>query len=98
MYTIAEECERLFCETLRSTFLSEKDVDGQDSLAMGASQRRNTTLQKSITAAAGVQEWLEVWDYTSDIGFRGFIASCAGESSMFVFFDPEIIPKELKSR
>ena len=35
-YTIAEECERLFCETLRATFLGERNAALQDSLVMGA--------------------------------------------------------------
>ncbi|KAK7550208.1 ornithine decarboxylase antizyme-domain-containing protein [Phyllosticta paracitricarpa] len=33
--TIAEECERLFCETLRTIFLGEGNVGCQDSLATG---------------------------------------------------------------
>ncbi|KAH9874085.1 hypothetical protein IAQ61_004713 [Plenodomus lingam] len=34
-YTITEECERLFCETLRSVFLGEGNQCRQDSLVMG---------------------------------------------------------------
>ncbi|KAF2088454.1 hypothetical protein K490DRAFT_72874 [Saccharata proteae CBS 121410] len=33
--TIAGECERLFCETLKTVFLGEGNQDCQDSLAMG---------------------------------------------------------------
>ncbi|KAF2147171.1 uncharacterized protein K452DRAFT_218062 [Aplosporella prunicola CBS 121167] len=33
--TIAGESERLFCETLRTVFLGERNAVGQDSLAMG---------------------------------------------------------------
>lgn len=34
-YTIAGECERLFCETLRAVFLGEGNLALQDSLAVG---------------------------------------------------------------
>ena len=34
-YTIAEKCERLFCETLGSVFLGEGNLERQDSLVMG---------------------------------------------------------------
>lgn len=35
-YTITEECERLFCETLKTVFLGEGNLAFTDSLAMGA--------------------------------------------------------------
>ncbi|KIW05442.1 uncharacterized protein PV09_03331 [Verruconis gallopava] len=34
-FTIAEECERLFCETLKTIFLGDGGMVSQDSLAMG---------------------------------------------------------------
>jgi len=34
-YTITEECERLFCETLRAVFLGERSSAAQDSLVTG---------------------------------------------------------------
>ncbi|KAF2746879.1 hypothetical protein M011DRAFT_403533 [Sporormia fimetaria CBS 119925] len=34
-YTITEECERLFCVTLRAVFLGERNTAGQDSLVTG---------------------------------------------------------------
>lgn len=34
-YTITEECERLFCETLRAVFLGEGSTARQDSLVSG---------------------------------------------------------------
>ncbi|KAF1963842.1 hypothetical protein CC80DRAFT_588158 [Byssothecium circinans] len=40
-YTIKEECERLFCETLSSVFLGEGNLVRQDSLVMGV---HNTTV------------------------------------------------------
>ena len=40
-YTIREECERLFCETLKSVFLGEGNATFQDSLRMGAHTTRD---------------------------------------------------------
>lgn len=42
---ITEECERLFCETLRTVFLVEKDTGPENSLVMDL---RNTTDRKPI--------------------------------------------------
>lgn len=38
--TITEQCERLFCETLRTVFLGEGDTARQDSLVMGVHNQR----------------------------------------------------------
>jgi hypothetical protein len=40
-YTITEECERLFCETLRAIFCGEKTMARQDSLGMGTHEYDN---------------------------------------------------------
>ena len=40
--TITEECERLFCDALRGTFLVEREVPVQKSLVMGASVSKAT--------------------------------------------------------
>ncbi|EON67856.1 hypothetical protein W97_07353 [Coniosporium apollinis CBS 100218] len=45
-YTIAGECERLFCETLKTVFLGEGNLVCQDSLAMGV-RNQNTTMDGS---------------------------------------------------
>ncbi|CAI6335530.1 unnamed protein product [Periconia digitata] len=50
-YTIKEECERLFCETLGSVFLVEGKLDRQDSLVMGV-QNTNASQHSSSTTAA----------------------------------------------
>lgn len=47
-FTIAEECERLFCETLKTTFLGEGDLDFQDSLAMGAHINSSNNIHSNI--------------------------------------------------
>lgn len=40
-FTITEECERLFCETLKAVFLGEGNLALQDSLAMGMHDDNN---------------------------------------------------------
>jgi hypothetical protein len=50
-YTITEECERLFCETLRAVFLGEGSQQRQDSLVMGVHNNTTTTIT-STTAIA----------------------------------------------
>lgn len=40
--TIAEECERLFCETMKAVFLVEKDTGRQNSLVMDAHTKKNS--------------------------------------------------------
>lgn len=43
-----------------------------------------------------VREWLEVWDYTAGLNFRGFVGGNAKEKSLFVFFGEEVVGQELK--
>ncbi|KAG9815477.1 hypothetical protein KCU90_g25215, partial [Aureobasidium melanogenum] len=42
-YTITEECERLFCETLDTVFLGEGNTVAQDSLVMGMRYNNKTS-------------------------------------------------------
>jgi hypothetical protein len=47
-YNITEECERLFCETLRTAFLVEKNADAaRNSLVMGTLEQGHT--DESVT-------------------------------------------------
>lgn len=44
-----------------------------------------------------VRRYVEVWDYAGDgARFRGFAAEHENESTLFVFFDKNIIGKDLK--
>ena len=43
-----------------------------------------------------VREYVEVWDYAGGARFRGFVAEKDGERALFVFFDKEVIGKDLK--
>ena len=45
---------------------------------------------------ANVHSWLEVWDYVGGASFRGFIAEENDEKSLFAFFDPGVLGRDLK--
>ena len=116
---ITEECERLFCETLRAVFLVEKNPDRQTSLVMDATtekiSRNNSNLVapvKKISShlardtnyvnLAQIQSYLEIWDYSGGARFRGFVAEIPSQTDdhctrqMFIFFDRDVIGKDLK--
>lgn len=94
-YTIPGECERLFCDTLSAVFLGERELAGQESLGMGAyhSNRSEYTNHEYEQILA----WIEVWDYTSDTIYRGFVTDMEGERTMFVFFADGVLEHGLKS-
>jgi len=53
----------------------------------------------STTRAVHVAEYVEAWDYAGGARFRGFVAGRDGEEhhrAMFIFFDKEVIGKDLK--
>jgi len=89
VYHITEECERLFCDKLEAIFLVEREVAKQKSLVMG-------TQTKSAKHKASISEWTEVWDYTSDLNFRGFVGGNGCDKSLFIFFEPHVVDKDLK--
>lgn len=99
MHTIPEECERLFCDTLSATFLGEGTGAEQESLGTGAFQNINI---QSNTNNLGfgydrIQKWVEVWDYTGDAIYRGFVTDINGERTLFVFFEDGALDHGLKS-
>ncbi|KAJ5785751.1 uncharacterized protein N7503_010963 [Penicillium pulvis] len=44
-----------------------------------------------------IRRWIEVWDYTSDAIYRGFVADVDGEQTLFVFLENGAIGHGLKS-
>lgn len=44
-----------------------------------------------------VQRWIEVWDYSGDAIYRGFVADANGERALFVFFEDSALGHGLKS-
>ncbi|KAJ5234470.1 uncharacterized protein N7469_003638 [Penicillium citrinum] len=95
MHTIPEECERLFCDTLSATFLGEGTGAEQESLGTGAFQ----SIQPNHFGLGydRIQKWVEVWDYTGDAIYRGFVTDMNGERTLFVFFEDGALDHGLKS-
>ncbi|KAI5271355.1 hypothetical protein E4T47_05328 [Aureobasidium subglaciale] len=112
-YTITEECERLFCETLDTVFLGEGNTVAQDSLVMGARYNNKTSNVRSAplpspspsadsaidmaVPTTAVREWVEIWEYAAGLRFRGFVSDKNGISTLFVFFDKSVIGPDLKN-
>ncbi|OJD17813.1 hypothetical protein AJ78_02112 [Emergomyces pasteurianus Ep9510] len=90
--TITEECERLFCDTLWTVFLGERQLVPQQSLVIGAARNNNnknvSVSEMTTTKAAGrIHNCIEVWDYAGDTIYRGFVAAGGNRRTLFVFFD-----------
>ncbi|KAJ6007957.1 hypothetical protein N7540_011933 [Penicillium herquei] len=94
-HTIPEECERLFCDKLFTTFLGEGNDMRQESLGVGAFQ--NIQPNHIGLMHDRIRRWIEVWDYTSDAIFRGFVADVDGEQTLFVFLEDGALGHGLKS-
>lgn len=101
-YTIREECERLFCETMKTVFLGERDAIGNGSV--GSRANAYSPPDKSVDAhhyfsnqtSIQVNSWIEVWDYAGGCSCRGFVAGTGEEISLFVFFDSTVVGQYLK--
>jgi Ornithine decarboxylase antizyme len=90
-YVIREECERLFCEIMKSVFLGERDADDSGSIAM------ETFHYSSDHNTNRVSSWLEVWDYAGGCSFRGFVANTGTEKCLFTFFNSDVVGRDLKA-
>lgn len=107
-YYITEECERLFCDTLKAVFHGEGNLASQESLVMdmhkyGKDEQDYFGKSKGLGGnnsiddrQAYITDWLEIWDYVGGATFRGFVANHQGERSLFVFFDRGILGSDLK--
>ncbi len=92
---MTEECERLFCETLKAVFLGERSAARQDLLVTGT--HRIDVLDRYNEGIRGlVTTWIEVWDYVGDTNFRGFVTGEGAEKCLFIFFDCALVGKDLK--
>ncbi|KAJ6147417.1 hypothetical protein N7497_009399 [Penicillium chrysogenum] len=94
-HNIPEECERLFCDKLSATFLGERTFVGQESLGMDAFQ--NIQSNQIEHQHDRIQRWIEVWDYSSDAIYRGFVTEHNKERTLFVFFEDRALEHGLKS-
>jgi hypothetical protein len=44
-----------------------------------------------------IQRWIEVWDYSGDAIYRGFVAEHNKKRTLFVFFEDRALEHGLKS-
>lgn len=44
-----------------------------------------------------IQRWIEVWDYSGDAIYRGFVTEINGERTLFVFLENDALGHGLKS-
>jgi len=77
-------------------FLGERNLALQQSLVMGAINK-NPKLSPSQHQRGGIRNWVEVWDYSADTIYRGFVASSDEQKSFFVFFENHVPDQGLKS-
>jgi hypothetical protein len=77
---------------MKVVFLGERD-------AVSGSLGMDALYVKPKTGAAGgtsiVSDWIELWDYTGGISFRGFVTT-EREKTLFAFFDASIDGRDLK--
>ncbi|KAH6609532.1 hypothetical protein Trco_002878 [Trichoderma cornu-damae] len=104
---IREECERFFCETMKTVFLGERNLSIHGSGLTGAyfqspppdNHLADPFSQGPDLAPAGsrIDAWMEVWDYAGGSSFRAFVADDGKEKSLFIFFDVEgVLGRDLK--
>ncbi|KXG53928.1 Yippee-like protein [Penicillium griseofulvum] len=93
-HNIPEECESLFCDRLSAIFLGERGFVEQESLGMDAFQNIQPN---QIGQHDRIQRWIEVWDYSGDAIYRGFVAEHNKERTLFVFFEDRALEHGLKS-
>ncbi|KID87830.1 ornithine decarboxylase antizyme [Metarhizium guizhouense ARSEF 977] len=105
--TIREECERFFCEPMKTAFHGERNLSMNGSGLSGAylqtpppESRLSDAFRQSMDIKSQgfeVDAWMEVWDYAGGASFRAFVANNGQEKSLFVFFDIEgVMGRDLK--
>ncbi|ESZ91383.1 ornithine decarboxylase antizyme [Sclerotinia borealis F-4128] len=102
-YAIREECERLFCENMKTIFLGEEGSASNDSSVMGANTYSSLDDVDThddyfgdIKSGHAIDAWVEIWDYTGGCSFRGFVGGIGDEKTLFAFFDSSVIGRDLK--
>lgn len=99
-YNIREECERLFCETMRVAFLGEEGtIPYIGSYVMGVGEHdsdKGTCNSSSTNRTESIDAFIEVWDYVGGCNFRGFVVQEGNKKDLFIFFDSSILQKDLK--
>ncbi|KAK5682864.1 hypothetical protein LTR17_027334 [Elasticomyces elasticus] len=120
---IKERGESLFCETMKTVFLVERNSGHASSLSMEVQNSNSNRHSQGVDiprtggpvvqhglatpspspdgrtypeTGTAVKEYVEVFDYNGGARFRGFVAEKEDERSMFIFFDKEVLGKDLK--
>ncbi|KAI8633989.1 ornithine decarboxylase antizyme-domain-containing protein [Xylariaceae sp. FL1651] len=106
-FQIREECERFFCETMRTVFQGERNAAGNGSCLTGVQYALtppddypptppSSSPRSSLSSAVGIKGWMEFWDYAGGASFRAFVAEDGDEKSLFAFFDSGLVGRDLK--
>ncbi|KAI1105110.1 ornithine decarboxylase antizyme-domain-containing protein [Jackrogersella minutella] len=105
---IREECERFFCETMKSVFQVEWNMASNGSCLTGVNNYsltpppddypmpQSTMSDIDIKPAVNVNGWMEFWDYAGGASFRAFVVEDGDEKSLFAFFDNGLVGRDLK--
>ncbi|KAI0012276.1 ornithine decarboxylase antizyme-domain-containing protein [Xylariaceae sp. FL0662B] len=103
---IREECERFFCETMKTVFQGERNMVGNGSCLTSVNYALTppddypmppSSLSNGlIKPAVNVGGWMEFWDYAGGASFRAFVAEDGSVKSLFAFFDNGLIGRDLK--
>ncbi|RYO90789.1 hypothetical protein DL764_008392 [Monosporascus ibericus] len=101
---IREECERFFCETMKTVFQGEWNTASSGSVLTGVNGTLTPpddylTPQSSLSSSncdintmpVNVEGWMEFWDYAGRTSFRAFVADDGKEKSLFAFFDSGLL-------
>ncbi|TQS32997.1 hypothetical protein Golomagni_06674 [Golovinomyces magnicellulatus] len=104
---IREECERFFCESMKTVFQGERNLSMNGSGLTGAflptpppdNPFSDAFQQGAPRRGRGFEAdaWMEVWDFVGGASFRAFVAANGKEKSLFVFLDLEcVMSRDLK--
>ncbi|KAG9239542.1 ornithine decarboxylase antizyme [Amylocarpus encephaloides] len=100
-YYIREECERLFCETMKEVFFGEKEISSSNgSIVMGVDLYNQHRQSSSYFRGKGhgqvIDAYIEVWDYTDGCSFHGFVGGNGDDKALFVFLNSAVVGRDLK--
>jgi hypothetical protein len=103
-FIIREECERLFCGTMKTVFLGEGGYMGSKvSIGMGTDAHSSPEVDaydhnysRAVIDGQGIDAWMEIWDYAGGCSFRAFVGGKGDQKSLFAFFDSSVIGRDLK--
>lgn len=98
-HNIQEECERLFCETMKVAFLGaggRLTKNGSYAMSVGIRGKNMYNLCQQTKKTSSIGAYLVIWDYVSGCRFRGFFGGHGNEKSLFIFFEASVLQKDLK--